>query len=129
MSKKLPNAPVPDGHMSSIEKAFISYVMLKLGIVPIDDLRLDVQRSMKNTPPAEARAMKRKFRKLWRKLSKEQKKAVNKRAFYVEPGKVPSSSQRSNRKNLVYNKVWETMIAPLISSFRNPQNDEPKEEA
>lgn len=41
-----------------------------LGIVPMSYARADVGRILNDLPPAEARKMRRKFRKLWRKLAR-----------------------------------------------------------
>ena len=52
-----------------IRDIFFDIVCHDLGIVPIKDISHDVNRILANIDPVEARKMKRKFRKLWRKCA------------------------------------------------------------
>lgn len=120
-------ATKPRENLREVDRAFIHSIMFELGIIPIEKATLDFQRALKQLSPEEARQLKRKFRKLWRKaMKKEVGNPKGKRAEVKEQaakqrygvGKpVPSRAERNARKQLVFDQVWKEIIAPLIDNF------------
>ena len=114
-----------------VDKAFIHSVMFELGILPIEDPVLDMRVPLRTLTPEEARVIKRKFRKIWRKCMKDQvghpkgKHAEAKaKAAQQQLGvgkHVPSRAERLARKRLVYEKVWNEIIVPMLQKFENPE--------
>jgi len=119
----------PRENLRDVDRAFIQTVMFELGILPIEKPSLDMQRALKQLSAEEARQLKRKFRKLWRKAMKKEVGNPNgKRANLKEQatkhrlgvGKpVPSRAERNARKQLVFDQVWKEMIAPLVENFES----------
>lgn len=103
--------------------------MFQLGILPMEKTDFDMRRALQQLPPEEARAFKRKFRKLWRKAMREEigngprtrpvKEAATKQRLGV--GKhVPSRAERNARKKLVFDRLWTNVIEPMVKNFENP---------
>jgi len=119
----------PREQLREVDRAFIHSIMFELGILPIEKTTLDMQRALKQLSPEEARQLKRKFRKLWRKaMKKEVGSSKGKRAEAKEQaaksrlgvGKpVPSRAERNARKQLVFDRVWADIIGPLVENFEN----------
>lgn len=119
----------PRETLREVDRAFIHTIMFELGILPMEKTTLDMQRALKQLTPEEARQLKRKFRKLWRKaMKKEVGSPKGKRADAKEQaaksrlgvGKaVPSRTERNARKQLVFDQVWKEIIAPLIDNFES----------
>lgn len=59
--------------MEMPRRFFIHSVMFGAGIVPIETALVDVNRTLREVDPVEARKMKRKFRKLWRNCMRKEK--------------------------------------------------------
>jgi hypothetical protein len=103
--------------------------MFELGILPMEKTTLDMRRALQQLSPEEARQLKRKFRKMWRKaMRKEVGNPKGKRADVKEQaaksrlgvGKpVPSRAERNARKQLVFDQVWAEIIGPLVENFEN----------
>lgn len=55
---------------SDLQKFMMYRLAFERGIVPLEPDAGDVNRVLRDTSPQEARAAKRKFRKLWRKISR-----------------------------------------------------------
>ena len=101
-----------------VERTFLQVAMFKMGVVPIEDPSFDYRRILKQLPPEEARKLKRKFRKLWRKLLSK------KDAARAGLGKrVPDRFQRHYRKQLVWQEVMKKHVRPAIERFNNPSSD------
>lgn len=113
--------------------------MFQMGIVPIEDPTLDFRRVFKDMNQDEARKLKRKFRKLWRKImardvaakaskgGTQSKELIDKRADAIKApygaGKtVPSRAERTYRKRQAYELIWKELIAPMIVRFEHPDN-------
>jgi hypothetical protein len=119
----------PRKNLRDVDRAFIQTVMFEAGILPIEKTTLDMHRILKQLSPDEARQLKRKFRKLWRKAMRKEVgnpacKRANIKATAIESrlglGKhVPSRGERTARKQLVFDQFWEEIIAPLIENFEN----------
>lgn len=112
--------PVPTRHaMKPADRALIYAVMLEHGIVPIEDPTFDMRRALATLPPEEARAIKRRFRKMWRKLAKQDKKAAASAGLGKD---APSRLDRTTRKRLVLEQLWANKITPMLDRFENPTN-------
>jgi hypothetical protein len=140
--------PKNRSELRPVDKAFIHSVMFEMGILPIEDPILDMRVPLRTLSREEARVIKRKFRKLWRKFMKlkvirkkhgddtapaqqkvlgdsTQRRAL--RRFGV--GKhVPSRAERLERKRLVYEHLWNTIIVPMLQRFENPERGDNKEQ-
>lgn len=60
-----------------LRNLFTTTLYHTMGIVPIYDKSKDVNRQLAELPPDEARKMKRKFRKIWRRLARGASKCSN----------------------------------------------------
>lgn len=128
----------PRQNLRDVDRAFIQAVMFQLGILPMEKTNLDMRRALQQLTPDEARTLKRKFRKLWRKAmraeigngpnTRETKERIAKHKYGV--GKhVPSRAQRTARKQLVFNVLWQQVIEPMLKNFENPDNSEGKKQS
>ena len=124
--------------MKEAERAFIHTVMFTEGIVPMENPAMDVRRALKDVSPEDARKMKRKFRKMWRKqvkalASKEKTglpthlKSVT--AMISKKGTAPSRRQKLRRKEVVTAHLMKTRVEPMIKQFKDltPAKKEGKE--
>lgn len=117
----------PRTNLRDVDRALIQTVMFENGILPMERTTLDMRRALDQLPPEEARVLRRKFRKLWRRAMQEEvgtgsrsvhRQAVAKQRYGV--GKhVPSRAERNARKQLVFDRLWKELIEPLIRSFEN----------
>jgi hypothetical protein len=85
------------------------------GIVPLERNHHDFNRILASLPPDDARAMKRKFRKLWRKVARN-KQAKNTRLKHITSGlgnQNPTRTHKNNRKHMVYAHLWLESAMPL----------------
>ena len=85
------------------------------GIVPLEKLHHDFNRILASLPEEEARVMKRKFRKLWRKVAMKKNTAHSrlKRTTTGLGNPKPTRSQKNNRKHAVYTHLWLESAMPL----------------
>jgi hypothetical protein len=129
------NKPKSPQVLRDVDRILIHQVHFQAGILPMEKTDLDMRRALQQLPPDEARQLKRKFRKLWRRAMQEtlvaggqpatrsqsnQEDAAKRR---LGVGKqVPSRAERNARKQLVFNQLWASVIAPLIKRFENPEN-------
>jgi hypothetical protein len=96
--------------------------MFNVGIVPIDDFRHDIGRALVQLPADEARKLKRKFRKLWR---REARKATERNVAPVTCGlgkRVPTRSERLARKKLIYRALWVNVVVPILDKLKFGNN-------
>lgn len=135
--------------LRAVDKAFIHAVMFQLGILPIEDPTLDMRVPLRQMSPEEARIIKRKFRKQWRKYMKEKlgtsktpakkpktgtpaeaEKSARDRLITNKLGvgkHVPSRHERLERKRLVFESIWEQKIVPMLVRFENPEGNKPND--
>jgi bisphosphoglycerate-dependent phosphoglycerate mutase len=103
--------------------------MFNAGIVPMEDPKMDVRKALENVSEEEARVLKRKFRKLWRKLEKAEKKPAQ-----LGPdgkplaSKQPSRAEKLRRKQQVSRMFWEQQITPMLQRFKNLEDTRKKGE-
>ena len=101
---------------NDLEKVINQVVSLEVGIVPIESLHTDVGRSLLTLDKDAARAMKRKFRKEWRKSLREIGTLKNDSIAHT-PGKAPTRKQKQQRKRIVAEKIYDKRIEPTIKNL------------
>jgi hypothetical protein len=117
----------PRKELRAVDRALIQAVMFEQGILPMERTTLDMRRVLQQLPPDEARVLRRKFRKLWRRAMREEVgtgKLASTRGKAAEQrlgvGKhVPSRVERNARKQLVFDRLWKQLIEPLVRNFEN----------
>lgn len=121
--------PKPRTNLRDVDRAFIQAVMFQLGILPMEKTDLDMRRALVQLPPEEARMLKRKFRKMWRKAMRAEvgngsktrsTRETSAKMKYGVGKHVPSRAERTARKKLVFDLLWEDYIEPMIKNFENP---------
>lgn len=96
----------------------LSAVSHAIGIVPPNNVFHDVNRALAHLPPHEARAMRRKFRKLWRKFVKNPTKGTSQDYLkQLEMGsETPSKRARLHRKKEVLRQLMSQAVTPTLKS-------------
>lgn len=103
--------------LGDLEKMLSATVMIGLGIVPFDSTMTDVNTALESmTSKEDARVMKRKFRKLWRKSARE--KGVIGNTTVGEKGKTPTKSQKQNRKAIVLESILKENVVPMMQNLK-----------
>jgi len=123
----------PRKNLREVDKAIISAVMFNSGIIPMELTTLDMRRVLAQLPPDEARVLKRKFRKLWRKAMRSEigngptrtKREIAAKNRLGIGKVVPSRSEKNARKELVFKKMWHDIIEPHIRNFENSIVNDP----
>lgn len=118
----------PNENLRDVDRAIIHAVMFECGILPMEKTNLDMRRALQQLSTEDARALKRKFRKLWRKAMRMQAGHGRTKDMRIEQAKrklgvgkhAPSRAERAARKELVFKMLWEQLIEPLIKRFDNP---------
>lgn len=110
-----------DAHMSESAKILMQAFMLGEGIVPLCNQEIDVNAALSTLPEHEARKIKRKFRKLWRKIAIGPKNEIYNPDYFTwylgkNPMK-PSNAEKRRRKMLVRNYFYGEKIKPIIDKF------------
>lgn len=114
--------------LRDVDKFLIQTVMFQHGIIPMEKTKFDMRRALEQLPKDEARALKRKFRKMWRKAMREEigngakTKDARERSLKYKLGvgkRVPSRDEKNARKELVFNLLWDDVIEPLVKKFEN----------
>ena len=115
--------------LRDVDRALIQTVMFQAGILPMEKTDLDMRRLLQQLPPDEARILRRKFRKMWRKAMADSVGETPKTGSEEQAKKtlgvgkqVPSRAERNARKQLVFDRIWRDIIAPLVKVFDNPNN-------
>ena len=91
--------------MSEMERFLLYHEMWEQGIMPMDLDDHDATRRLAGLPPDEARVLKRRFRKLWRKLARTRPH----RTLYGLGVQDPGRWKKGHRKVLVFYYCWERM--------------------
>ena len=149
MQNKYSGKPPKIADLQPFEKAVVHHVMLQLGLVPIESMNVDMRRPLRTIPVDEARVMKRKFRKYWRKVMRSlyypitiPGKIPRGQRFHTNDikdrmrtirswndqllgagQKIPNVAQRRARKIIVFNHIWEKFVAPMLVNIANPQDN------
>lgn len=116
--------------MNGIYKIAIYTVYLEEGIAPIERIRDNVNKQLSSMSADEARKMKRKFRKLWRKCYKKDLDRCRSNELYKDiiarrwgtQGESLSKRVFIHRKNAVHSKLRAEKIQPFINLLRNSVN-------
>jgi hypothetical protein len=106
------------------ERAVLSAIMFDNGMVPINNPTDDIGRALSSLPKDDARAMKRKFRKQWRKLARHEARRLNVKKpevllanrFGMSKSN-PSRQDRLARKQLVQQHFYEKLVRPILDQF------------
>lgn len=118
--------------MNNLREAVETLIYHQLGIVPLSYDERDINRVISSLPSAEARRMKRKFRKLWRKESNYVPPTRTKlgRQFAIRYkiqtgyGEVePTKAQKRHRKHVVTRSVKIMANAMFQQISDAPVND------
>ena len=102
-------------HKNNVERFFFYKESFDAGIVPIESTHENVNNALRDLPEEQAIAMKRKFRKMWRKALKDKVMSgvadpQSIEAWYGSPGKMPTANQKNNRKALVKAKITQKVL-------------------
>lgn len=106
--------------MDPLKKLFLDSAYHTLGIVPIEWTGHDINKVLATLPPDEARKMRRKFRKLWRKFAKNPSKGRNVK-YLAQLGlgsKDPTRRQKSTRKQEVSTRIITDYVNPMIDTLK-----------
>ena len=113
------------------ERAVMSASMFEEGLLPIDNISHDMRRALDQLPKDEARKLKRRFRKVWRKLAKAEAQKISSnsrttaskdtllRARFGVGKSNPSRLDRENRKRLVQEAFYNNVVRPVLEKFEN----------
>ncbi len=109
--------------MKETERAILVTAMFNAGIIPIEETPHDMTRVLSQLPIEDARKLKRKFRKVWRKLAKaEQLKQNQGKSKKVQIGSQygknklnPSRRERLERKRLVQAHFYNDVVKPALA--------------
>ncbi len=122
--RKLRPPPVGQAELRPVDRAFIHSAMFEIGIIPIESSALDMRIALRQMSPEDARTVKRKFRKLWRKYVRSRPSSDRWTSSAAGLGKrTPSRLEKKFRKQIVLDHIWNAYIAPSLDRFENPQNE------
>lgn len=123
-------------NLREVDRAFIHAVMFQLGILPMEKVNNDMRIPLRQLPPEEARVLKRKFRKLWRKAMRaevgngprtRQTREDSAKQKYGVGKNAASRQEKTARKQLVFDLLWNDHIEPMLKRFENPDNQDTEE--
>jgi len=93
---------------------------IELGIVPLNhNIHDNIRRHLDAMPPDEARKMKRKFRKLWRKIAKKQR--LSSSVGLGDPD--ATTGQRRHRKALVRGEIERNFVRPTLERLKGNSDE------
>ena len=102
------------------------HTYMKLGIAPIGNINHDYGRLMEKLPPEEARKMKRKFRKLWRRAADKHKLNAPYVAQIGIGNPLPTRSMKKFRKGAVAHYVQWNLVMPTLKRINEGTNEHSK---
>lgn len=119
------------------EKAVLSAAMFEEGVLPIDDTYHDMRRALDQLPADEARKIKRRFRKVWRKLARQEAEEHSRvnvagqqswlKNRYGTGKNNPSRTDREARKRLVQEAFYKNVVRPILDKFESAKKPDQKE--
>jgi hypothetical protein len=110
--------------MNEVERLFIYHSMISAGIIPLEDPDVNVNKVLKTLSPEDAKKLKRKFRKLWRRLASRH---TDERYDPCGIGaQKPSRWQKYARKDIVRKYFWSTFVEPNSKKVQAMPRDPPK---
>lgn len=115
-------------NLKPTERLLIHKACFDEGIIPIETELADVGVSLSQLPPEEARKMKRKFRKLWRREAKRRSINLKDDSWssryasrqYGKSGEHPNRYQKVARKRVVMERIRSEKIRPILTRINNP---------
>ena len=87
---------------------FLFHEMIRMGIIPYEDAKLDMTQALSQLSPDEAHASRRKFRKAWRKIARA-RKILHKKELGLE-NLNPGRGKKINRKYYVYYDILQKIL-------------------
>lgn len=98
----------------SLREMLTEMTLHSLGIVPYTYYREpgEINKKLASIPESEARRMKRKFRKHWRRIAKKLKPSTQARIGLGESS--PTITQKNRRKFYVYEEARRKFVDPII---------------
>lgn len=98
----------------TLKEALTEMAFHSLGIVPYAFYRKrgEINEALAGLPADEARKMRRKFRKCWRKIAKRLKKPAQRNVGLGETS--PTITQKNRRKFVVYQATRDKFVNPTI---------------
>lgn len=104
--------------MDPLRKIFIETAYHTLGIVPIGWTGNDINKVLAALPPDEARVMRRKFRKMWRKAAKNARKGRSKAVAQMGLGETqPTRRHKTVRKQEVSVRIIMDYVNPMMENL------------
>lgn len=98
-------------------KLLVQHLAFQEGIV--HDLTLDISQALSHLDPDDARRMKRKYRKLWRKLARNGQKYWKMHELFDT---APSKKHKINRKTLVFMELYKEAQEIAKKTSGNPES-------
>jgi len=107
--------------MNHLLKILTTTAYLELGIAPIEYAVHDYGKLLEGLPPEEARAAKRKFRKIWRSLVKQgDPKLAHTWSRQLGLGAPsPTKQQKNARKREVHRRVMLEQVLPTLKKIKD----------
>lgn len=112
--------------MDPMHDLLMLHTYMKLGIAPIGNINHDYGRLMEKLPPEEARKMKRKFRKLWRRAADKHKFKAPYAAQIGIGNPLPTRSMKKFRKGAVAYHVRWNLVIPALRQINEGTNQHNK---
>lgn len=107
--------------MNHLLKILANTAYHELGIAPIEYTVHDYSKLLKDLPPEEARALKRKFRKVWRSIVKQgDPRLADLRGRQMGLGATsPTKQQKNSRKREVHRRVMLDLVLPTLKKIKD----------
>lgn len=110
--------------MKDNERALLQALMFQEGVLPIEVVRHDMRRYLDQMSPDDARKVRRKFRKLWRKLARSEESgnplsAKIRTRIYGQGKTQPNRDNLEARKRLVQEHFLTDLIRPILDNYEN----------
>lgn len=105
--------------LNDLERLLLQLAMFNAGIVPIENVEHDMRRALQQLAPDEAKRLKRKFRKMWRRAACRSDNGASdamKRKLGIGK-KTPTREERNQRKKLVFDELRRSFVAPAIEEM------------
>jgi hypothetical protein len=126
--KKRDGKSTVNPYMKPTERLLIHKACFDEGIIPIEVEQSDMTVALSQLPPDEARKLKRKFRKLWRREARKCNVDLKSDAWsahyaqrtWGKSGQHPSRFQKINRKRAVLQKIRREKVNPILEKIQNP---------
>lgn len=115
----------------------LQHLSLEEGILPIQLVAEEREAAMASLSPEEQRKAKRKYRKMWRKLARAERKPLHKNRLgygnlkpseeHPSAGGVPHDFHRTQRKSVVYLELF-TRLLEIVRKIEGNEDSVPIDE-